>query len=302
MTALLAQSKVDAEAKIARLVHECAQGISDHEGEALALAALWQVTSNVSEEFREARLLRPNVETLKVAPKPEQPKLIRRLPKLGLLPISGPLPKPPAQEKAAETNQEPQIDAALKVFEEPQSKCEPVVPTGFTQSPTIAPVVADEGALCLDPAAPFDNAQKLVSLRAWHPGERIRTWQFWQKSFWQWSGTQWCEVDDDTVRASIWHELNAAEKVLKGGKLARYEPKMSDVNATLDALKAAVNLPTSDENGMPGWFGEGQLHISTRGLLDRTPRFWSPNALDIAYDPKAQAPARPLAKSHLRTA
>jgi hypothetical protein len=196
MTALLAQSKVDAEAKIARLVHECAQGISDHEGEALALAALWQVTSNVSEEFREARLLRPNVETLKVAPKPEQPKLIRRLPKLGLLPISGPLPKPPAQEKAAETNQEPQIDAALKVFEEPQSKCEPVVPTGFTQSPTIAPVVADEGALCLDPAAPFDNAQKLVSLRAWHPGERIRTWQFWQKSFWQWSGTQWCEVDD----------------------------------------------------------------------------------------------------------
>ena len=126
--------------------------------------------------------------------KPAGQKLIRRLPKLGLLPISGPLPKPPPQGKAAEINQEPQIDAALKVFEEPQSKCEPVVPTGFTQSPTIAPVVADDRALCLDPAAPFDNAQRLVSLRAWHPGECIRTWQFWQKSFWQWSGTHWCET------------------------------------------------------------------------------------------------------------
>ena len=112
-----------------------------------------------------------------------------------------------------------------------------VVPTGFRQSPTIAPALADEGVLCLDPAAPFDNAQKLVSLRAWHPSERIRTWQFWQKSFWQWSGTHWCEVDDDTVRASIWHELNGAEKVLKGGKRARYEPKINDVNATLDALR-----------------------------------------------------------------
>ena len=181
-----------------------------------------------------------------------------------------------------------------------------VVPTGFRQSLTTAPAVADEGVLCLDPAAPFDNAQKLVSLRAWHPGERIRTWQFWQKSFWQWSGTHWCEVDDDTVRASIWHELNGAEKVLKGGKRARYEPKMSDVNALADALKAAVNLPTSEENAMPGWFGQrgrpdgdlrelvvcknGVLHIPTRGLLPHTPRFWSPNALDIAYDHRAKAP------------
>jgi P4 family phage/plasmid primase-like protien len=178
------------------------------------------------------------------------------------------------------------------------------VPIGFTQSPTKAPEVAD-GVLCLDPAAPFDNAQKLVSLRAWHPGERIRTWQFWQKSFWQWSGMHWCEVDDDTVRASIWHELNGAEKVLKGGKRARFEPKMSDVNGMVDALKVAVNLPTSEETAMPGWFGprrpdgdlrelvvckNGVLHMPTRGLLHHTPRFWSPNALDIAYDHKAKAP------------
>jgi hypothetical protein len=164
------------------------------------------------------------------------------------------LVKPPPQtQPKAKTDEGPQIDAALSVSEEPETKAEPLVPLGFTQSPTIAPA-AYEGALCLDPATPFDNAQKLVSSRAWHPVECIRTWQFWQKSFWQWTGTHWQEVDDDTVRASMWHELNGAEKVLKGGKRARYEPRMNDVNATLDALKAAVNLPALEENAMPGWF------------------------------------------------
>ena len=57
---------------------------------------------------------------------------------------------------------------------------------------------------------------------------------------------------------------------------------------------------------MPGWFGQrgkpegdlrelvvcknGVLHIPTRGLLPHTPRFWSPNALDIAYDRRVKAP------------
>ena len=154
------------------------------------------------------------------------------------------LPAPqPAAEEAESGNREAEPNAG-------------VVPTGFRQSPTIAPAVADEGVLCLDPAAPFDNAQKLVSLRAWHPGERIRTWQFWQRSFWQWSGTHWCEVDDDTVRASIWHELDRRRESLKGWQTRKIQTQNSDVNALVDALEAAVNLPTSEENAMPGWFGQ----------------------------------------------
>src|SRR5262249_50522115 len=141
-----------------------------------------------------------------------------------------------------------QLGAAItkpkpRAIEKPETKAAVPAPLGFTQSPAVAPPVADGEVLELDPAAPFDNAQKLVSLRAWHPSESIRTWQYWQRSFWQWTSTHWREVDDDTVRASVWHELNAAEKLLKGGKArVRYEPKMQDVNATLDALKAAVNL------------------------------------------------------------
>jgi len=77
-----------------------------------------------------------------------------------------------------------------------------------------------------------------------------------------------------------------------------------DVNATIDALKAATNLPTKG-NPMPGWLGSGAeveevrelvacqngiLHMPTRKLTRHTPRFWSPNVLDFGYNPRARAP------------
>ena len=58
----------------------------------------------------------------------------------------------------------------------------PPLPGFFTSSEQ--PEAAEEQVIILDPATPFDNAQKLVSLRAWHRGERIRTLQYWQRSFW----------------------------------------------------------------------------------------------------------------------
>ena len=58
MTALLAQSKVHAEQLIARLIKECAEGISNREDEAVKLAALWQLdVKEVCAGFAEAREL-----------------------------------------------------------------------------------------------------------------------------------------------------------------------------------------------------------------------------------------------------
>lgn len=147
----------------------------------------------------------------------------------------------------------------------------------------------------------MDNAQAILSLRAWHKEDQMPIWRYWQKSFWQWHNGCWREVDDDTVSASIWHELNAADKRVKHYK-HRFEPKPADVSATIAALKAAVNLPA--DKAMPGWFGEGQpdgdlrelvacrngiLHIPTRTLIKHTPKFWSPNVLDFDFDPDAKA-------------
>jgi putative DNA primase/helicase len=160
------------------------------------------------------------------------------------------------------------------------------------------------GELTLNPATPFDSAQKLITLRAWQPDEGIRTWRHWQKSFWQWTGQCWKEMEDETVRAFLWFQLNDADKIVKGGKSERFEPKPEHVNALTDALKAATNVPTKG-NPMPGWIGEardddyvrecvalqnGILHLPTREPITHTPRFWSPNVLDFSYDPSARAP------------
>ena len=204
----------------------------------------------------------------------------------------GPQPQPKADPKPEDKPEEVPEPEEVDQEQPPQA----LVPLGF------APLGNDE-VLELDPAAPFDNAQKIVSLRAWHPEEGMRTWHYWQQSFWQWVGLCWREVEDDTVRSSIWHQLNVAEKIGRRGRRERFEPTPKDVNATIDALKAATNLPTKG-NPMPGWLGSeidedvrelvacqnGILHMRTRKLREHTPRFWSPNVLDFAYNPRARAP------------
>jgi putative DNA primase/helicase len=161
----------------------------------------------------------------------------------------------------------------------------------------------EEETLILD-NIPYDNAQKLLSLRAWDKAEGVPTLRYCQKSFWSWQGTHWQEIDEDTSRAAIWNHLNRAQRYVKAGKLARFEPKVSDVNAVLDALQAVVNLE-GKANPMPGWFGDGRpagdlrelvalenglLHFGTRTLLPHTPKFWSPNVLPYGFDSQARAP------------
>ena len=180
---------------------------------------------------------------------------------------------------------------------EPEPEAEPEPEPEVVRGELIAPEVVggffgatkfeqipEEETLVLD-NVPYDNAQKLVSLRAWHRRDGVPTLRRWQKSFWSWSGTHWREVDDETVRAAMWDHLNRAQRYVKGGKLARFEPKTADVSAVLDALGGLVNLEAKS-NPMPGWFGRGRpdgdlrelvaldnglLHFGTRTLLPYTP-------------------------------
>jgi putative DNA primase/helicase len=156
--------------------------------------------------------------------------------------------------------------------------------------------------LQLDPSVPFDNAGKLISMRAWHGREGMRTLHHWQGSFWDWNGMCYRERDPEEVRSFVWKLLAAAEKYGKGGKVVRFEPNPANVTATIDALKGVTHLSDAP---MPGWLGAGRptgdpceivacqnglLHVESRVLLPHTPRFWSANALDFGYDPSARAP------------
>jgi len=90
MTALLAKvkSETEADALIQKWIEECAEGVSDRERDALALARRYNLNINVVQEFADARLLRPTAEPeveapsivpqAEVLPPPPKPRLIRR--------------------------------------------------------------------------------------------------------------------------------------------------------------------------------------------------------------------------------
>jgi putative DNA primase/helicase len=153
----------------------------------------------------------------------------------------------------------------------------------------------------LHPTVPFVNAQKLVGARAWHHRDGMRTLHFSQGVFWDWDGQRYCEVDGDKMDATLWRQLDQAEKFGKGRRLEGFDPKPEDVSGTFKALKGYCHT----DKAMPEWFGPGRpdgdlreiiacrnglVQMERRLLLPHTPRFWNPNVLDFDYDPKARAP------------
>src|SRR5205807_1628248 len=94
----------------------------------------------------------------------------------------------------------------------------------------------------------------------------------------------------------------ASCKFKRDKKLVRYVPCRSFVAATLDALRAATNLPGKRQ--MPCWIGEGEFPqpenvvAFANGLLDlgagafqpHSPRWFSTTCLEHEFDGKSQCP------------
>ena len=169
----------------------------------------------------------------------------------------------------------------------------------------IATADATDNVLLLAPDRPFDSVREIISAFSWHKRDKIRMVNHWQGSFWQWREGRWEELDDEGLRSSIWRIFDRAERQGKRGP-EPFGPEPRHITAAVDALKAYTNLPR--EFGMPSWIGSihpdlqgcdlrecvavqnGILHMPSRTLVPHTPRFWSPNVLDFAYDPTAKAP------------
>ena len=197
----------------------------------------------------------------------------------------------------------PKRNLILEPIEEPQAeaKPEPQAEPETSRALAVLPEILEGGPLLLNPAVPFDNAQKLIEAYHWHAGERVRTLMHYPHEYWKWDRTHWAVLGDDSLRAGVWKQLHVADKYGKRGP-DRFEPKTSDVSWTIDALKGSTDLP--NEFSMPGWFGKspvddplelvacqnGLLHLPTRRLLPHTTRFWSPNVLEFGFDPTARAP------------
>jgi putative DNA primase/helicase len=167
-----------------------------------------------------------------------------------------------------------------------------------------------QAKVILSSAAPCDVSAQFIADRFWNKAEQIGMLYFWQGQFWRWSDLRWSPVDPDTIRAQLYEYLNKAEvRTDRGGVTvasAVYNPKSADVSNVVDALKGTVNIEPEAVT-MPGWLGNtvprpvedlrelipcsnGLLDIRTRRLFPHSPRFWSANVLEFAYDPNAKAP------------
>jgi putative DNA primase/helicase len=123
--------------------------------------------------------------------------------------------------------------------------------------------------------------------------------RYWRSCFYRWKGAAWLETPTDDVRAACYTDLEAINR--------EFKPNQSKVSNVVDALKAAAHLDSAVE--APCWIkGEaiapatellpcanGLLHLTTGHVYPSTPDYFNLNALPLAYDPSAGAPAQWLA-------
>jgi putative DNA primase/helicase len=152
------------------------------------------------------------------------------------------------------------------------------------------------------------SAQKFLEVeQQWHG---VRTLNYWRGAWWRWDGKRWKEEDADiAIEAKVQKFLMENDRD-EGGNRVPFEPTPKHVNEVFKSVQRSVHVEATF--AQPGWFvgnisgkvtkppienprmlvamENGLLYLPTRELLSHSPRFWSPNVLDYAYDPDAQCP------------
>ena len=157
------------------------------------------------------------------------------------------------------------------------------------------------GSLILSPSAPLLSARELIRRRYMVPG--LRTLHHLQGTFLLWTGTHYREIEREEIKAVIYEFLDAA-KMVAGDKTTQFNPNRNRVADVLDALAGQTQLPGTvraptwlDDKFCPPATGilactNGLLDLSSRTLLDHTPKFFGINAVDYVFDPAAGQPRR----------
>ena len=163
-----------------------------------------------------------------------------------------------------------------------------------------------EGPPILDPSDPLPSARSFIDRNYTDDGHRTLVHHAGQ--FFGWSGAHYPVVEDAEIRAGLYSFLESAVRVA-AKKLVPFKPTTFKVNAVLDALKAASNLPSSIN--APAWLEDakdvysdlpcpaeivscqnGLLHLPPLELLPATPNFFGLNAVSFPYLENAPKPAQ----------
>lgn len=157
---------------------------------------------------------------------------------------------------------------------------------------------SQSGNLILDPGDPMPSAEAFVRRESPELMHYNGDWL-------DYDGAAYREVEDGIIESRVYRFLQRAKKLQQKDKTyveVPFKPNSARVSDVLRALRSAV-IRARDEFEPPCWIGEpgpppteiiscsnGLLHLPTGELHPPTPRFFTRNALAIAYDPAAPEP------------
>lgn len=156
----------------------------------------------------------------------------------------------------------------------------------------------------LDPNEPTASAAEFIARRYTVDGHR--TLHFHDCMFYAWNGICYPEADPQKVRADAYAFLDGAMRWdAKAERLVKFKPKQTKVNDFMDALRATTILDKHKDRP-PVWLqytpdhslpadeilavSNGLLHLPSLELRPPAPEFFTLNALEFAYRPRAAAP------------
>jgi P4 family phage/plasmid primase-like protien len=153
-----------------------------------------------------------------------------------------------------------------------------------------------DAPLVVSKATPYQTAAAFINRQRNHLRHYNADWLTYD-------GAAYVELEEATVRSEVYAFLECARVRAKNEDeqwtLVPFNPVASTVSNVVDALEARSHVPR-DLHEPPCWLdGEGPapreivacrnglLHLLTGELLPPTPRFFTRNALEFAYDPDA---------------
>jgi len=133
----------------------------------------------------------------------------------------------------------------------------------------IAAATAAE-TLILSPASPYESADKYLKLRCPTP-EGFTRLIYYRGDFYEWTGTHYRDLSDDTLRSDVYRFLDAAKQRKRpDDEPTPFMPNINKVNEVINALRARAIIDShlSAPAWRPGGLGD-LLALATDHLVCR---------------------------------
>jgi putative DNA primase/helicase len=158
---------------------------------------------------------------------------------------------------------------------------------------------ADQFDVLPAPSNPMAVARVLLT-QAYDATTGVLTLRHWRGSWMRWHGPSWTEVEERTVRAEVYHQVEHALYENAEGKAVDWAPNRHKLADLLEAIAAVTHLAQGTQP--PAWLNPGHgstgivacanglLDINTRLLKPHTPNYFNEIAVPFDYQPDTLEP------------